>query len=92
MCDCEPGGHTQCLCAQPLFLIPLPWLQPPACAVVPCTLVLLVQMACTFSQLQGLSDGYQASGQVCSPALSFDDILIVNAQVGACRCCCRCRC
>ncbi len=39
------------------------------------------QMACTFSQLQGLSDGYAASGHTCTPALSFDDILIVNAQV-----------
>jgi hypothetical protein len=89
VCDCEPGGHTLCATAVYKTVAVAPTYRMCGGTVF---VVLLVQMACTFSQLQGLSDGYQASGQVCSPALSFDDILIVNAQVGACRCCCRCRC
>ncbi len=38
-------------------------------------------MAASFSQLQGISDGYTASGQQCTPAITFDDVLIANAQV-----------
>ena len=37
-------------------------------------------MGNTFSQLQGIWDGYVASGHQCYPVLTFDDILIINAQ------------
>jgi hypothetical protein len=38
------------------------------------------EMAAVVSMQQGVFDGFAASGVACTPAVTLDDILIINAQ------------